>query len=119
MDKELGKIRKKYTSDKAMTGAEAGWSWAGIHENAWQATALQYAGLGISSQQCLDERLACCRCAHAGCCCRLRCLHAAGCSDIARALCGPPGPGLQPTTSASTCGSCCTHGCWAMTWTLG
>lgn len=27
--------------------------------------------------------------------------------------------GLQPTTSASTCGSCCTHGCWAMTWTLG
>lgn len=61
------------------------------HTNAWQATALQYAGHGISNQQCLDARLACCRCAHAGCCCRLLCLHAAGCSDIARALCGPPG----------------------------
>ena len=90
VDKELGKIRKKYTSDKAMTGVGEppgrGAAAAAAVPPGGRSRALAPPGL------------------------RNRPLAPACCLSC---------PCPQPTTSASTCGSFCTPGCWAMTLTSG
>lgn len=82
VDKELGKIRKKYTSDKGLTGAAAA---AAAARGAGQAGSVDRLQPLVAAQSKL-------------------------------ALTALP---VQTMTSASTCGSCCTLGCWGTRWTLG